>query len=332
MHGFMLNRAYFEPGAAHFEVERIGLQASAPLSDDVTALVEWYYHYWAPSNQLWLESAYVDYKDKAGGRLRVGRGRNFAFGITPTGGMRKTTEYGLVSEAMTMDRITGVQYHKAEKSGWSWDAAVYNGFNLGSRPVMLVPAVRSGNLHLCDRENASRDVLEVSARVAKKVIPSLEVGLSARGGKLSPSDVSFLQTNFNPAWTSRTKMRYGLDGIYRKGEWIANGELYLAKTGDLDHMAYAVLGGYEPKSPNAVKAYVRYGVSDLDLKVADVSQANLTKELTFDQEQWMFSLVQPVRPGVWVELAYIINDQDPLVTGVSVPKNDVGFVELASMF
>ncbi len=339
MHGFILNRLYFAPGAAHFEVERIGLQAAVPLSDDAKALVEWYYHYWstvggmATGGQFWLESAYVDYNDKCGGRLRVGRGRNFAFGITPTGGMRKTTEYGLVSEAMTMDRITGLQYHMDAKNGWAWDAALYNGYSLGSRPTQdMHTSWFSANTHLCDRENVGKDVLEVSARVAKQMSPTLGIGVSARGGKLSPGSdgVGFLQTNFNPAWTSRTKMRYGLDAIYRRSPWIANAEFYLAKTGDLDHSTYALLVGHEPKNPNAAKAYVRYGVSDLDLTAAEVTSTS--NQLTFDQAQWMFSVVQPIRPGLWVELAYIANDQDPLVAGVTVPENDIGFVELAAMY
>jgi len=334
IHGFILNRLYYKPGAAHFEVERISLQASAPITDDVSALVEWYFHQWAPSDRLWLESAYVDFKDKCNGRLRVGKGRSYAFGITPTGGMRKMSEYGLVSEAFTQDRVTGLQYNKTDKKGVAWGLGVYNGYNLGSRPVSDGHAFQHvANSHLCDRENTSKDVLEVSGRVTKKVIPELELGLSIRGGKLSPTDVTFVQQHFNSAWTSRTKMRYGLDAVYRgKSGLISNAELYLARTSELNHMAYALLVGYEPKNPNAMKAYARWGVSNLDLSAADVSPGSVTDQLTFDNEQLMFSLVQPIRPGVWVEIAYIANDQDPLVAGVSLPENDIGFVELFTGF
>lgn len=342
IHGFMLNRFYYDPGEAHFEVERIGLQASAPLADDVKTLIEWYYHNWAPSDKLWLESAYVDFDNVYGGRLRAGRGRSYVFGITPTGGTRRTSEYGLVSETFTMDRIEGLQYMRDEKDGWAWAAGVYNGYSLGRRPTMDLHIYtpphggeHTANAHLTDRENNQRDVLEVAAKLTKHVNPSLQVDFSVRGGEISVADVAFVNDNFNANWTSRTKLRYGLDAIYKKGEWMSNAELYLAKTSELDHIGYAILVGYEPKNPAAMKAYVRYGVSDLDLSAADLAPASpgaLSDQLTADHEQWMLSLIQPIRPGVWVEFAYIINDQDTVAPGVSMPENDIGFVELFTGF
>jgi hypothetical protein len=347
IHGFLLNRFYFDPGTAHFETERIGLQASAPLADDVSGLIEWYYHPWSTTAPWYLESAYVDFKDKVGGRLRVGKGRSYVFGITPTGGMRKTSEYGLVSEVFTQDRVIGLQYNTQPKRGVAWGVGVYDALNLGSRAVAdNHVAGLAGNSHLCDRENTDRRALEAAARVTKQFTPALQVGLSVREARLSSNDLAFLRKNFNQAWTSRAKMRYGLDATYRgKNGLISNAEVYLARTSSLDHLAYAILVGYEPKNPNAMKAYVRWGVSDLNLSAADVDPGlpastdpayaaakKLSDELTADQQQLMLSLVQPIRPGVWVELAYIVNGQDTLTPGVKIPHNDVGFVELCAMF
>jgi len=351
IHGFLLNRFYFDPGTAHFETERIGLQASAPLADDVSGLIEWYYHPWSTTAPWYLESAYVDFKDKVGGRLRVGKGRSYVFGITPTGGMRKTSEYGLVSELFTQDRVIGLQYNTQPKRGVAWGVGVYDALNLGSRAVAdNHVAGLAGNSHLCDRENTDRRALEAAARVTKQFTPALQVGLSVREARLSSNDLAFLRKNFNRAWTSRAKMRYGLDATYRgKDGLISNAEVYLARTSSLDHLAYALLVGYEPKNPNAMKAYVRWGVSNLNLSAADVDPAlpastdpstdpvyiaakKLSDELTADQQQLMLSLVQPIRPGVWVELAYIVNGQDTLTPGVKIPHNDVGFVELCAMF
>jgi hypothetical protein len=331
VHGFMLNRIYVSPGETHFNAERIGLQVSGPLAPDVKGLVEWYYHNWAPADKLWLESAYVDF-NLCEGRLRAGRGRNIIFGLTPTGGMRKTSEYGLVSETFTLERIEGVQYTKTEDKGWGWGVGVYNGYSLGQRPTMDIHVLEhAANPHLTDRENSKADVLEVAGRLSRKVNPELEVGVSARGGDMSITDLGFLHDHFNSTWTSRSRVRYGLDAVYRgKKEWMANAELYLAKTSEMDHVGWALLVGHEPKNPHALKAYARYGVSDLDLSAKDVDDP--TDPLTFDHQQLMLSVIQPLRPGVWLEYAWIQNTENTLVSGVSVPENDVGFVELFAAF
>jgi len=351
IHGFMLNRFYVKPGEAHFEAERIGLQVSSQLTEDVKPLIEWYYHYWAPTDKLWLESAYVDFTTRKvfqGGTLRVGRGRNNTFEITPSYGNRKISEYGLFSETFTLDRVDGIQYFKPEKDGWWWGLAVFNGYALGSRPTMDIHVTEhKANPHLTDRENVTRDTLEYSAKVSKQIIPELTVGLSARGGRLAPSDVQFLQTNFNRTWSSRTKWRVGPDIVYRNKPWIANAELLFAKSGQLDYDGWEVLVGYEPLNPAAIKGYVRYGQVNMDLSAAELNPSLgglvpgdagfpaarlLSDQLTADHRQWMFSVVQPIRPGVWVQVEYLINTENTVSPGVSIPENDAAFVELDTVW
>jgi hypothetical protein len=339
IHGFMLNRFYVKPGEAHFEVERIGLQASTQLAPDVKPLVEWYYHYWAPTDKLWLESAYVDFTNKRvfqGGTLRAGRGRLNTFEITPSYGNRKTSEYGLFSETFTLDRVDGIQYLKPEKNGWWWGLSVFNGYALGTRPTMDIHVLEhAANPHLTDRENSKRDTLEYAAKISKQVMPSLNVGVSARVGKLAPSDVQFLQDNFNQTWTSRTKWRFGPDATFRKKPWIANAELIFAKSGELDYRGWEILAGYEPLNPNGTKGYVRYGRVDQELSLADYNPgvpSATSALLAADHSQWMLSVVQPIRPGVWLQIEYLINDQETVVPGTVVPQNDVGFIELDTVW
>lgn len=356
VHGFMLNRAYATPGPARFEAERVGLASDAKLDEDVSIHVEFYYHWWLPDNKvdtitsthldydgdpiqyniattynrLWLETAYADFTDKEGGRLRVGKSRNFAFGITPTYGNRKTTEYGLISETVTMDRIVGVQYNRPCGDDAEWGVALYNGLGLQARlsvgdanyfrlkdrtdePV-AVP-------HFADKgENAS---LEASARYAREVSPGTTVGLSARHGKITTDELeSVIQGTYGlTGATSRTKRRYGLDITHKTPNGgLFQVEYYDAETSDLDHKAWCVLVGREPADRMAPRFYVRYGTLGLDVTPTP-------HPLTWDQKQLMISIVKPLRKATWLQLEYIKNDESP-PSGIADVDNDTLFLEL----
>ena len=100
IHGYMQNRIYAGDGASpEFRSERISVSALAGLPDDSSAYVEVYYQPWASASGLYLESAYYD-RPLGKGRLRVGKGRRITFGMTPSYPNRKTSNYGLVAEAL----------------------------------------------------------------------------------------------------------------------------------------------------------------------------------------------------------------------------------------
>jgi hypothetical protein len=335
VHGAVQGRLYFADTAASFaQIERIILSAKAPINETTAAYVEWYYHDWA-SSPWFLDSAYVDLIDKSGGRLRVGKGRSQVFGLTPSYGMRKTTEYGIASEAFTMDRIVGAQYNKTEKGGLEWGVGIHNTLKPSTRLAGFTADGAAPNLvaHLSDRDVTTFGLdskrLAVSGRVVQPIGDSIRLGASYKVGKLSPADLTAFNTLLGTAYTSTTNTRWGVDLTYRppsKRGIVANLEHYVGQTAGLDHSASAVLVGYEPGTPRGIKAYVRYGTAPIDIT------PNPANRTTWDVQQWMYSIVIPVRPNsCWVQAEYQTNSESAPAPASSV-QNDIFFVELFTAF
>lgn len=335
IHGWMLNRFYAEPGNAHFQMERISLSAAKDLDTDVKTYVEWYYHYWAQSSQPWfLDSAYVSYTDKAGNQLRFGEGRNYCFGIVPTYGNRKHSEYGLVAETITQDRIVGLQYFGSTRDKkMDFGIAVHNSLPPGNRSSGTDQAAVRGDQvvsHLADKGQGKN--LAVSARVAFPVVSGGKLGLSYRTGSLQTAEIQFLadpsRALVAPGTTDDKNQRWGADLNYKSPKgFVAQAEYYGAKESTLDFNAWDVLVGFEPTNPMRCKFYARYGRLNLDPPAVTSSQ------YTWDQRQLILSVVKPLYKDkpVWLQLEYINNDEDP-PAGVSEADNNVLFLELFTGF
>lgn len=336
--GWILNRLYAEPGNAHFEMERVSLVASKKIDADLDAYVEYYYHHWVnravPGPSPWfLESAYVNYTDERGNQLRVGKGRNYCFGIVPHYGNRKHSEYGLVAETFTQERIVGAQYFgSTPDKKLDYGIALYNALRMGSRNAGTDQAVFRGDpfvRHLADKGEGNN--LEVSARVAAQIVEGGKVGLSFRRGELRPSEIAFLATNnlVPPATTDDTNRRWGVDFDYKSPTGVvAQAEYYDATASTLDFKGWDVLVGFVPvDDPMGIKYYARYG--KLDLNPPGVT----ANELTWDQKQLILSVVKPLRAKkpVWLQLEYIKNDEDPPAAALE-KDNDVFFLELFTAF
>lgn len=336
--GWMLNRLYAEPGNAHFEMERLSLSAAKKVDTDIDAYVEYYYHHWvnripAAGSPWFLESAYVNYTDKQGNNLRVGKGRNYCFGIVPHYGNRKTSEYGLVSETFTQERIVGVQYFgSTPDKKVDFGVAAYNALKMGSRNAGTDQALFRGDpyvKHLADKGEGNN--LEFSARAAASVVEGGKVGLSYRTGELRSSEIAYLITNalVPGGTTDDTNRRWGADFNYKSPKGVvAQAEYYDAKASTLDFNGWDVLLGFEPvDDPMGVKYYARYGELDLDPPAVTANQQ------TWDQKQLILSVVKPLRAKkpVWLQLEYIKNDEDPPAATPEV-DNDVLFLEMFTAF
>jgi len=332
-HGFMLNRVYASPGEPpFFQTDRISVQTVMKLSNRCAGSIEIYHHPYIPPvgaaepYRTYIESAYVDLKDADGqGFFRVGRGRRLAFGMVPSYGNRKTSNYGLVSETFTQDRIQGIQYCRTVENV-NYAAALYTAYRIGSRPLGIggiTTAPANVVNHLADRD-VPHDInqrLELSARVGASTPQGLSGGVSFATSKLSSADLTYMQTNFDDTYTSRTRTRYGLDAQYAKGPWFGQLEAYFGKTSDLDHNAWCALAGHA--FPQGQKVFVRYGQENNDITPT-------ATQLTWDTSQLMVSAVQPIKWAggpVWLQFEYERNDEKPPVATPEV-SNDVFFAEL----
>jgi hypothetical protein len=343
IHGFMQNRFYAAEGSnARYRLERVSVNAQRPLGD-ATGYVEVYFHPWLPSStaneqfRTYLESAYVDVP-VGEGRFRAGKGRHLAFGMVPSYGNRKTSNYGLVSETFTQDRVTGVQYYLAKKD-WEVAASLTAAPSIGSRPSGLSSSSRTSTIfHLADRditaEGADPRKMNISARLGTKK-PNLFAGISGSYGKLNQEDLTFLNTVAGIPVTGKNRTRYGIDAMWKPvTPWVVQGEFYTGDTGGLDMNAWDILVGYEPK--DKVKFYARYSQYNIDTPslligalVPGVSAPQ--GDITWDQQQVSLSMVIPIRKTVWLQLEEELNFQDE-PAGAASGRNNVFFAELFTAF
>ena len=343
VHGYAQNRFWFNPSStARFAVERVSLSASAMLPENRKAYIEYYFNPNVPPNtatnvtneefRTYLESAYVD-MPVGTGNLRVGKGRQLNFGITPTYPNRKTTQYGILSEAFTQDRIVGAQY--AYKKGlFDLGASLYTDNTMGSKGQGAFPgAIPASDIvsHFADRDIPA----EISGRLAESLklgITSgcLQAHISGALGALSQTNLT--STNdftggFNsiyntPNNTNTDHNKYGIDATYAKNNFVAQTEWYQGKFSFVQTTGYSILFGYQPK--DKPRAYIRYAAINND-------QAPNANPLTWDIEQLTFGFVKPISKGIWVELNYERNMERP-GGGASSLDNDLLFAELFTGF
>jgi len=343
LHGYMLNRFYGNQAySARFVTERVSLSAVGQLGTDATAYVEVYLHPWytdktftnpfantvtAEQARTYLESAYVDLPF-ANGRLRFGKGRQLNFGMTPSYPNRKTSQYGIISETFTQDRIVGAQYDY--KSGtFDFGASLYTdqqvearkiGEFAGATSTTIPPTANSANIlvstvqHLVDKD----DVANTSGRLAYSVKigvtkPNCQFHFSGAVGRLTQADANFIAQQYLMAITkSKDHSKYGFDGSVSSGPWVLQGEAYQGKFSFVTISGYNVLAGYQPKDKR--RFYVRWAA-------INNNRTPTVNQTTWNIQQLTIGVVQPIRKGVWIEVNYEGNMESPPPSRIRTKNN-----------
>ncbi len=372
VHGYMQTRYYSsitvydtkdslgvisdEEDESRLRTERISLSALARLEDGKTAYAEVYIHPWLPNDDpsaLYLESLYLDIPAGPDAKVRIGKGRNLTFGLTPSYGNRKTSNYSPLAEAFTQDRVLGIQYLQTRGND-SIGVGILNSMRPGTRFIGMTADMQldeggATNLarttvgHLADRD-APQDrsgKLEASARLGHK-FGAVNVGLSGRAGAMDSTDRAFLASKFATYnGTNSTRHRYGLDATWSQMPFYAEGQYYAGDTGGIRNHGWEILVGIEPSAKctkpwvdlaGACKGlFVRYG--QLDISVPET-----LNPVTWDTRQLSVSYVYPLRPikqlgnlPKWIQFEYERNDEDAPAGASDIPNN-VFFVELFSAF
>lgn len=323
-HGYIQNRLYANPGSsARFAVERVSLSATAKMEGDRTAYVELYENPNVPSAaeqyRTYLESAYFETPLKVG-RLRIGKGRQQNFGMIPAYANRKLTNYGVVAEAFTQDRITGVQW-MYKQNCIDAGISVFNDLRLGTRSVGDFPGVLSADVvpHWAERDVPSTmsGELGVSAKFGM-VTPIYSWHISGMTGGLNANNLSDINTAYDEESTNQDHSKYGIDASYTNGKIYAGVEGYRAKYSFLTVEGFNATAGYV--FADGHKVFAKYG------KINNNKPVNADLK-TWEPKQWMFGAVHPITKNIWVEANYEINEEN----GGNI-DNDILFVELFTGF
>jgi len=349
IHGYFQNRVYDLPGdSLFFQEERVSVSAIAHLPKDMTAYTEVYYMPWLAANKdgIYLESAYAD-MPFLGGHIRVGKGRGLNFGITPSYPNRKTSNYGMVAEEFTQDRIIGAQYYQTVNDTY-YGLTVQVNERPGTRTVgdpgsdanttVIGPASTPVPMsHLADRDvpgDLDRN-LAVVGRISHQWKEGLRLGASAMfssetaqdlANYVDPNhtanslgaDTNNLATIFGQKFTSTKKNRLEADGTYQKGHLVIQGELFKAEDSSLDRTAWDLLAGWETKS---FRFYTRYGQDNIGVAPLAAYPA------TWSKKQLTLSAVKPISQTVWLQLEQEFNTEEKYSV-----KNNVTFLELFTGF
>lgn len=340
IHGFLLARTIVTNTNYSERIDRFGFQFAQKIDDEFDWLVETYIH---PSeadarSRLYMETANLNWHLKSrmpwDFNVRIGKGRNYTYGITPSYANRRTSDYTLYSEAFTQLRVLGFQtFSNFVDNKVQLAVALINPYrtsngdptNALSRPVPDFPLGLSIPIPICDRDN---DIGAIVQRVAlsgrlgyKDKVPVL--GMLNVGGSLYASQNGPDKTSAGVKQENAVN-RYGLDAEFKMDNGVmAQGQFTSAQTPvdlnsdkvaetELAHIGGEVLVGYEQAKYGF---YARYGMLTYDNKFQDLNQL-------------MLSAVYKIRPTIQFRLEGLINgEKKDAAKKWNEVKNDVLFFE-----
>ena len=332
LHGYMLNRLYANPDAnARFVMERLSLSAVGQLGKDGTAYAEVYWHPWltdatslTEQYRVYVESAYVDLP-LGPGRIRFGKGRQLNFGLTPTYPNRKTSQYGILAETFTQDRITGAQYNY-KKGALDFGASVFTDQRIDKRSIGDFAGAPTAQVvpHFVDKDVPGEITGEL-AYCAKLGVatPCFQGHISGAVGKLTPDEVAWMISKSGLALGTETDHnKYGVDATWTQGPFVLQGEWYQGNFSSLKITGYQVVAGYQPAGK--ARFYAKYAA-------LNNNKTPTSLPYSWDTQQLTIGIIQPLRKGVWMEFEYEKNWESP-GGGASDVDNDLLFLEFFTGF
>ncbi|MGQ9763637.1 MAG: hypothetical protein ACUVRI_01925 [Armatimonadota bacterium] len=343
VHGYMLNRFYTNPSmSSRFVTERISISTLAKLGEDATAYTEIYYHPWitdrvlgtspnqftAEQGRVYFESAYVDLP-LGSGRVRIGKGRQLNFGITPSYPNRRTSQYGIFSETFTQDRIQGFQLY-AKKGTVDGGVSFFADQNLGTRAIGDCAGAVAGDdtqSHICDRDNSANNSgrMAVSAKIGVTK-PNFQWHISGCVGRLNPSQLGPVQpfVTGGATNTDTTHNKFAVDAVWSSGPFFIQGEWAKGRFSLLGITGYQISLGWQPKGkPSYV---IKWAALNNDKPPTD-------NPITWNVQQLTLGYVHPIRKNVWLEINYEKNmTSNPAGYEDLDPDNDILLWEIFTGF
>ena len=308
------------------------------------------YRGWAGPT-VFFESAFAEFRNlnigPIQGKLIAGKARNWAFGITPTGRDRVTSDYGLFHRSMSQSRITGVQYLTtysiSETQKIKANFAVFNGWSIAGwgttrnagdvrtnnwKDGKATRLLRTGQLNIDDDNNKA-----YSMRFAYQPMKELEVGASFFRQKLSDNDLAAFNAVMgrNPGLIGNLlgnrsdddeDMRWGFDVEYKKAGFHFQGQYFWGEISDVKCNWWYAMAGYTVRKFKT-SFYLRYVQANYDQhRIAD-----LTGSGAWDKEQITPLIIYHLHPRAKLFFEYYFNYENA-PKGAHHVDDNYGFVEL----
>jgi hypothetical protein len=331
------------------------------LRYDITKNISGEFHVWwhpsgnAPDGQgfndyknwagptTFIESAFAEFRNEFclmndfGGpiksTLQVGKFRNFAYGIAPTGVDRVYSDYGLFHESNSQSRITGVQ-HLMQWNKFKANFAVFNGWSLstsqrfGARPAGI-RYLRQNQMNIDDNSNKA-----MSVRLAYAPIQGLEAGVTGYHQRLSNADMAAFNSMMgrnpgtignvqgNPA-TNNREWRTGFDLEYKKGPYHFQSQYFWGQVSDTRANWWYVMGGYKLKALN-MDFYLKYEKA----QYSQTPYPDITASAAWDRSSIVPLMIYTIHPQVKLFFEYYFERLKVPSAYDGDTDNNYGFVEL----
>ena len=313
VHGFVQSRIGVSYNDYTARLDRFGFRMQQVVDEEFDWLTEIYVHpYPAPVSQVYMESAYINWhlKDRLPWdfNVRFGKGRNFTFGIAPSYGNRRTTDYSLFSEAYTQSRVQGIQTF-SNFGNFQIAVGILNPFNVAAgRSVPDMATGPSLRIPLGDGENADN----ASQRIAISGRAGY-MGSIMSSGTFNVGASAYVSETGKVAAGDNELQRFAVDAEVKcETGALVQAQALMGSTNGLDQMGAEVLAGWE----SAVYGlYGRYGMISYDDQLQGMNQI-------------MLSAIYKIRPTVHLRLEGLINGEDTDATkGWVEYDNDVIYFE-----
>ena len=312
-HGFVLARTILTNNEYTSRIERYGIKFTEKIDDEFDWVTEIYIHpqVGVAAGRLYLESAYLNWHLKErvpwDFTVRIGRGRNFCYGITPSYRSRRTSDYSLYSESFTQMRVVGFQTFSNFGENIQLALALINPYSFASRALPDFPIGDNIPIPVCDRdtESSTFDRVALSGRLGYKY------SMLNAGANVYISDP---KEGINSA-----KSRFGFDaelkcekGFLAQAQFTAATTQVTALADDLSHMGGEFLAGWEP---GKLGLYARYGMVSFDDEFQSLNSI-------------MVSGVYKIHPRIHLRLECLVNGEETDdAKGWAEVDNDVIFFE-----
>ncbi len=258
----------------------------------------------------------------------MGKARNFAYGITPSGSRRGrvTSDYGLFHQSNSQSRITGVQYLTRYKRITA-RFALFNGWALtgsarfGARDAGIT-YLRTAQMNVDSNNNKA-----FSARLALMPVSGLEIGATFFRQQLDDKDLDIFndimgRNMLGDPTDDDTDTRCGVHLSYDRGPFALKAEYFQGDVADVGCTWWYVLSGYTFEKFKA-SIYLRYCSATYDQHRVP----SLRASAAWDKSQFTPLIIYHINRHAKLFFEYYVNWEDA-PSGADHADNNYGFIEL----